>query len=89
MQLTLQTFFQSDYFNKQEAEVTILSEKFSPETTGDGAAGLWLPFYIDPETPDENVLLVFHFFNLINFFDFLLILHFGQGILKGEASLYH
>ena len=39
----------------QDAEITVFTEKFSPETTGDGAAGLWLPS-VDPDTPKEKVM---------------------------------
>ena len=38
----------------QDSKITIFTEEFSPDTTGDGAAGLWLP-YLDPHTPKELV----------------------------------
>ena len=46
-----------DFFCFQDAEITVLSEKISPETTGDGAAGLWLPT-VDPDTPKDEVMYV-------------------------------
>ncbi|CAG7827846.1 unnamed protein product [Allacma fusca] len=36
------------------AQVTIISEEFSPHTTGDGAAGLWTPFLVG-STPLDKV----------------------------------
>ena len=33
-------------------DITLISDKFSPNTTGDGAAGLWTPYLLantDPE----------------------------------------
>jgi glycine/D-amino acid oxidase-like deaminating enzyme len=35
--------------------VTIISENFSPHTTGDGSAGLWMPYYLK-DTPQSNIL---------------------------------
>lgn len=35
-------------------KVTLFSEKFSPDTTGDGAAGVWGPFLLG-DTPPEKV----------------------------------
>lgn len=37
-----------------QVSVTLIAEKFSPGTTSDGAAGLWLPYLIG-NTPDEEV----------------------------------
>lgn len=34
--------------------VTIIADKFSPETTSDGAAGLWWPFLLS-DTPEEDI----------------------------------
>lgn len=36
-------------------EVEILAEEFSPDTTGDGSAGLWGPYLLG-DTPPENIL---------------------------------
>lgn len=36
------------------ADVTIIAKSFSPNTTSDGAAGLWEPFYA-AETPESLV----------------------------------
>ncbi|XP_066590478.1 D-aspartate oxidase [Prorops nasuta] len=35
-------------------EVTIFSDSFSPNTTGDGSAGLWTPYLISG-TPEQNI----------------------------------
>lgn len=35
-------------------EVTVISEEFTPNTTGDGSAGLWGPYLLG-DTPTENV----------------------------------
>jgi glycine/D-amino acid oxidase-like deaminating enzyme len=35
-------------------DVTVLSEQFSPNTTGDGSAGFWRPYYVSG-TPDELI----------------------------------
>lgn len=40
-------------FFHDRAQVTLVSEKFSPETTGDGSAGLWGPYLCNT---DQNVL---------------------------------
>jgi D-amino-acid oxidase len=32
-------------------EITLISDKFSPETTGDGAAGLWTPYLLGDTDP--------------------------------------
>lgn len=37
------------------SRVTIFSDKFSPDTTGDGSAGFWSP-YILSDTPADDVL---------------------------------
>lgn len=39
-------------FYKGTLEVTLVSEKFSPDTTGDGSAGLWSPYLCK----DNNVM---------------------------------
>jgi glycine/D-amino acid oxidase-like deaminating enzyme len=36
-------------------QVTIISEQFSPHTTGDGSAGLWMPYCLK-DTPQSNIL---------------------------------
>lgn len=38
-----------------ECQVTVISKDFSPNTTGDGAAGFWGP-YLNPHTPEEKIL---------------------------------
>ncbi|KAJ8673540.1 hypothetical protein QAD02_004802 [Eretmocerus hayati] len=35
------------------AKVTVIGEKFSPETTGDGSAGLWSPYLLANTDPDN------------------------------------
>jgi D-amino-acid oxidase len=34
--------------------ITLIAEKFSPETTSDGAAGIWGPYLLG-DTPPQNV----------------------------------
>lgn len=41
--------------NCNSAIVTLISDKLSPNTTGDGSAGLWGPYLIG-ETPYEKVM---------------------------------
>lgn len=64
-------------FYKNLAKVTVISDDFTPNTTGDGSAGLWGPFLVN-KSDTENVLYVdllkfFFFFksfsNLLYFFD--------------------
>ncbi|KAM7348607.1 D-amino acid oxidase 2 [Cochliomyia hominivorax] len=45
-----------DYYKKQQKpiEVTLISEKFTPNTTGDGSAGLWGPYLLG-DTPTSKV----------------------------------
>lgn len=38
-----------------ECQITILAKDFTPDTTGDGAAGLWEP-YLTGETPADKVI---------------------------------
>jgi len=40
-----------------DVDVTIVSEEFSPNTTGDGSAGFWRPFLLSG-VPDELVRYV-------------------------------
>lgn len=40
-------------FYANDVQVTLVSEKFSPDTTGDGSAGLWSPYLCKA---DKNVL---------------------------------
>lgn len=35
-------------------EVVVISEEFSPNTTGDGSAGLWGPYLVGT-TPDDKI----------------------------------
>ena len=42
-----------------DVDVTIVSEEFSPNTTGDGSAGFWRPFLLSG-VPDELVRYVVH-----------------------------
>ena len=39
---------------KDNVEIRIFSEKFSPNTTGDGSAGLWGP-YKSGHTPEDKI----------------------------------
>lgn len=57
--------------------VTVMSEKFSPNTTSDGSAGFWEPYLVG-DTPKESIkyilFLSFHsaWFHAMNFqLDFL------------------
>lgn len=36
-----------------DIDVCLLSETFSPDTTGDGSAGLWGPYLISDTAPDK------------------------------------
>jgi D-amino-acid oxidase len=36
-----------------DAEITIIAEKFSPNTTGDGAAGVWGPYLLGTTSPND------------------------------------
>uniref|UniRef100_A0A336MZ36 CSON010064 protein n=1 Tax=Culicoides sonorensis TaxID=179676 RepID=A0A336MZ36_CULSO len=38
-----------------QAQVTVISDEISPNTTGDGSAGLWGPFLLS-DTPDEKIV---------------------------------
>lgn len=38
-----------------EANVTVFADSFTPNTTGDGSAGLWGP-YVLGDTSDEKIL---------------------------------
>lgn len=40
-------------FYGDRANVTLIAEKYSPDTTGDGSAGLWSPYLCKT---DKNVL---------------------------------
>jgi glycine/D-amino acid oxidase-like deaminating enzyme len=35
--------------------VTLISEHFSPDTTGDGSAGLWMPYCLK-DTPQSKIV---------------------------------
>jgi glycine/D-amino acid oxidase-like deaminating enzyme len=37
-----------------DVDVTVISDEFSPNTTGDGAAGFWRPYYVEG-TPDKLI----------------------------------
>lgn len=45
-----------EHYKKQgkSIDVTILSDKFTPYTTGDGSAGLWGPYLLG-DTPTSRV----------------------------------
>lgn len=43
-----------EYFSRDQVEVTLISEKVSPDTTGDISAGLWGPYLIG-DTPEEKI----------------------------------
>lgn len=51
-------------------EVIIIAEKYSPDTTGDGSAGLWDPYLIQ-DTPDTNILFVSYHLNFIFLYAFI------------------
>ena len=46
-----------------DVDITIVSEEFSPNTTGDGSAGFWRPYFI-AGTSDELVWYASHSFFL-------------------------
>lgn len=39
----------------ENVQITLISEALSPDTTGDGSAGLWGPYYCGT-TPDEKIV---------------------------------
>lgn len=43
-----------EYFPLGEVQVTLISEKISPDTTGDVSAGLWGPYLIGT-TSEEKI----------------------------------
>lgn len=49
--------------DSEEPKVTIVSEKFSPNTTGDGAGGFWEPYELG-NTPQSKVMWVIEMFEL-------------------------
>lgn len=52
-----------EYFQRDQVQVTLISEKVTPNTTGDVSAGLWGPYLIG-DTPAEKIeYFFFSFFN--------------------------
>lgn len=51
------------------ATITIVSDQFSPNTTGNVSAGLWGPFLLN-DTPEEKIMYVFDHF-IFSFFFFV------------------
>lgn len=45
----------AEQFDRQTIDVHIIAEDFTPDTTGDGSAGLWGPFLLDA-TPHEQIM---------------------------------
>lgn len=43
----------TEHLKNDGIQVYLLSEKFSPNTTGDGSAGLWSPYLIGDTAPDK------------------------------------
>jgi D-amino-acid oxidase len=43
----------AEYF-RNEARVLLVSDAISPNTTGDGSAGLWTPYYCG-KTDEQNI----------------------------------
>lgn len=43
-----------EYFQRDQVQVTLISEKVTPNTTGDVSAGLWGPYLIG-DTPAEKI----------------------------------
>jgi len=35
-----------------DLDVSLISEEYSPDTTGDGAAGLWTPYLLSDTSPE-------------------------------------
>ena len=50
------------------ADVTIFADEFSPNTTGDGSAGLWSPYLTGNTDAIKilSVLLTYKFYNIID-----------------------
>ncbi|KAJ6635593.1 D-aspartate oxidase [Pseudolycoriella hygida] len=44
----------SEFFQNENIDVCLISEKFTPNTTGDGSAGLWGPYLIG-DTAADNI----------------------------------
>lgn len=45
----------AETFDRDEVEIYLIAEQISPNTTGDGSAGLWSP-YILGSTPEQKIL---------------------------------
>ena len=45
----------AEQYFKQDVQVTVISEAFSPNTTGDGSAGLWGPYYFGDTSAEKIV----------------------------------
>jgi len=43
------------YSNNNNVQIILYSDELSPNTTGDGSAGLWGPYLLG-STPDDNIL---------------------------------
>lgn len=45
----------AEHFSPSHVQVTLVSEDFSPNTTGDVSAGLWGPYLIG-DTPEHKIV---------------------------------
>jgi D-amino-acid oxidase len=45
----------AENFPRDKYQVTLVSDKISPDTTGDISAGLWGPYLIG-DTPEEKIM---------------------------------
>lgn len=45
----------AEYYLRENVSITLISEQISPNTTGDGSAGLWGPYYCG-NTPDDKIV---------------------------------
>lgn len=45
----------AEHYLKRDVQVTLISEAFSPNTTGDGSAGLWGPYYVGNTSAEKIV----------------------------------
>ena len=72
-------------------DITIVSEEFSPNTTGDGSAGFWRP-YLVTGTPDELVWYAYqNKFYIGNFTEnvaiFIVLMLMGLRLVKCQIRL--
>lgn len=42
-----------EHFDRHSIDVHIIAKDFTPDTTGDGSAGLWGPFLLQETDPEQ------------------------------------